>query len=296
MDKLAPKLIRRAQQKKYKAVVIDPIYKVITGDENSAEAMSHFCNQFDKICNEIGAAVIDCHHHSKGAQGGKRSADRASGSGVFARDPDALVDLIELDAEEAKKALENRTVCDAMTIAMCDLTGGSAWRDDIPMDDTLEEKKFLAAARKLLDTDQAGKLLECMVRARAPLEAMSAWRLEGTLREFAAFKPRNIWFRYPIHLVEEHMLNEAEPDGMEAPWEKKRKKKDKSKTDRKIERKEAFFEALESCQEGGGVATMAKMEESMGISTRTLRRYLTEFGYSSESGLIAKIEGGKNHE
>ena len=34
MDKLAPKLIRRAQKKGYAAVMIDPIYKVITGDEN----------------------------------------------------------------------------------------------------------------------------------------------------------------------------------------------------------------------------------------------------------------------
>ena len=36
MDQLAPKLIRRAAQKNYLAVIIDPIYKVITGDENSA--------------------------------------------------------------------------------------------------------------------------------------------------------------------------------------------------------------------------------------------------------------------
>ena len=96
MDKLAPKLIRRAKKKDYIAIVIDPIYKVITGDENSADQMANFCNQFDKVCTELGCAVIYCHHHSKGAQGGKRSMDRASGSGVFARDPDALLDMIEL--------------------------------------------------------------------------------------------------------------------------------------------------------------------------------------------------------
>lgn len=79
MDKLAPKLIRRASKKNYIAIIIDPIYKVITGDENSADQMAHFCNQFDKVCTELGCAVIYCHHHSKGAQGGKRSMDRASG-------------------------------------------------------------------------------------------------------------------------------------------------------------------------------------------------------------------------
>jgi hypothetical protein len=67
MDKLAPKLIRRANKKGYIAVVLDPIYKVITGDENSADQMAKFCNQFDLVCRELGCAVIYCHHHSKGA-------------------------------------------------------------------------------------------------------------------------------------------------------------------------------------------------------------------------------------
>lgn len=40
MDRLAPKLIRRASKKNYTAVIIDPIYKVITGDENSADQMA----------------------------------------------------------------------------------------------------------------------------------------------------------------------------------------------------------------------------------------------------------------
>ena len=44
MDRLAPKLIRRAAKKDYIAIIIDPIYKVITGDENSADQMAHFCN------------------------------------------------------------------------------------------------------------------------------------------------------------------------------------------------------------------------------------------------------------
>ena len=112
MDKLAPRLIRRALKKDYIAVVIDPIYKVITGDENSADQMAHFCNQFDKVCTELGCAVIYCHHHSKGSQSAKRSMDRASGSGVFARDPDAMLDLIELEISDAlREQQETDTVC-----------------------------------------------------------------------------------------------------------------------------------------------------------------------------------------
>lgn len=129
MDKLAPKLIRRAAKKDYVAIIIDPIYKVITGDENSADQMANFCNQFDKVCTELGCAVIYCHHHSKGSQGGKKSMDRASGSGVFARDPDALLDLIELEPTEAlMQQEENKAICNACKMY---LDSRFAWQDDL---------------------------------------------------------------------------------------------------------------------------------------------------------------------
>jgi len=50
--------------------------------------------------------VIYAHHHSKGAQGMKRAMDRASGSGVFARDPDAQLDMIELELSDDVKNWE----------------------------------------------------------------------------------------------------------------------------------------------------------------------------------------------
>lgn len=100
LDQLVPKLIRRVRDQHFDAIVIDPIYKVITGDENNASEMGAFCNQFDKICTETGCSTIYCHHHSKGAQGMKKAMDRASGSGVFARDSDAQLDMIQLELSE----------------------------------------------------------------------------------------------------------------------------------------------------------------------------------------------------
>lgn len=141
MDKLAPKLIRRATKKNYMAIIIDPIYKVITGDENSADQMANFCNQFDKVCTELGCAVIYCHHHSKGSQGGKRSMDRASGSGVFARDPDAMLDLIELDVtDDLRKQEQNKTVC-----AACQryLDSHFEWEDDLSQDDLCSQVQMM---------------------------------------------------------------------------------------------------------------------------------------------------------
>lgn len=103
LDQLVPKLIRRVRDQHFDAIIIDSIYKVITGDENNASEMGQFCNQFDKICTETGCSTIYCHHHSKGAQGAKKAMDRASGSGVFARDPDAQLDMIELELTEEIK-------------------------------------------------------------------------------------------------------------------------------------------------------------------------------------------------
>ena len=108
LDKLVPRLVHRIQNQQYAAVVVDPIYKVISGDENNASDMAKFVNCFDRICDETGSAVIYCHHHSKGAQGAKKAMDRASGSGVFARDPDSLLDLIELQlSEDVQEKLPN---------------------------------------------------------------------------------------------------------------------------------------------------------------------------------------------
>lgn len=100
LDQLVPNLIRRVRDRHFDAIIIDPIYKVITGDENNASEMGAFCNQFDKICTATGCSAIYCHHHSKGAQGMKKAMDRASGSGVFARDPDAQLDMIQLELSE----------------------------------------------------------------------------------------------------------------------------------------------------------------------------------------------------
>lgn len=106
IDKLAPKLIRRAKSKNYDAIIFDPLYKINEGDENNASEMARFFNHLDYVCVQLQTSVICCHHHSKGAQGGKFSMDRASGSGVFARDPDALLDMIRIDPRDVGKTLE----------------------------------------------------------------------------------------------------------------------------------------------------------------------------------------------
>ena len=59
--------------------------------------------------------------------------DRASGSGVFARDPDALLDLIELEMnDDLLKQEENKAVCDACKQY---LDAHFEWKDELSLDD-----------------------------------------------------------------------------------------------------------------------------------------------------------------
>lgn len=285
MDKLAPKLIRRASKKNYIAIIIDPIYKVITGDENSADQMAHFCNQFDKVCTELGCAVIYCHHHSKGAQGGKRSMDRASGSGVFARDPDALIDLVELELnDDILKQEKNKAVC-----KVCE---GWLYKYDklyhASQDDLCSETQMLALCREYLENDAYECVIEDVGKVRKEVESRSAWRIEGTLREFTKFAPVNLWFKYPVHDIDNIgvLKDIAVDDGM--PTWKKNFAKKKTDAERKTERKNSLETAFEACGIDDKV-TVKSMAEYMGVTEKTVRNRLKEHGgFWIDEGQVGK--------
>lgn len=278
MDKLAPMLIRRAAKKNYIAIVIDPIYKVITGDENSADQMANFCNQFDRVCTELGVAVIYCHHHSKGGQGSKKAMDRASGSGVFARDPDAMLDMIELElSEDVFKAEENKTVC-----AACKqyLDAHFKWDDDLSQDDLCSSYQMLNYCENKLDKWQWAALQRIVEAAKIRVRAVTAWRIEGTLREFPKFPAVNLWFDYPCHRVDGvGILNDIQPEANGASWQKNFKKKrtpEQAKKDR-MDSLEEQYESLKSFNQDGKV-TVKELAESMGTTEKTVRNRIKEHG------------------
>lgn len=287
MDKLAPKLIRRAAKKDYIAVVIDPIYKVITGDENSADQMAHFCNQFDKVCTELGCAVIYCHHHSKGAQGGKRSMDRASGSGVFARDPDALLDVIELEVPESLISQEvNRAVCSAYYDALCERG----------LEDRVENMYSQTELREIcgqfLDAESFKRTVSLAQMAADKVKtSRTAWRIEGTLREFPKFPPVNVWFDYPVHQIDRTgVLKDLESESEQPPWKKAMSKR-KPKDVKQKERKESINTAFEACSANGEV-TLNDLAEYMGVTTKTVRSRIEEHGgFWIDKGTVGRKEG-----
>ena len=277
MDRLAPPLIRRAKKGGYIAVIIDPIYKVITGDENSADQMAHFCNQFDKVCNECGCAVIYCHHHSKGAQGGKKSMDRASGSGVFARDPDALLDMTELEATDALiKQQRDRAFCAVCMSWLRRFMGEGAIERFCPGDDRFSPEKMRETAHRLLPDNSYKLMMQEIEAANKTIAARSAWRIEGTLREFRRFPPLNLWFDYPVHRPDpDGVLQDCDPE--EAYNPRKNLGRKKTKEELKSERITAIEVAFEGCEEDG-MTTVKQLARAIGKSVDTVYNYLDEHG------------------
>lgn len=235
LDKLAPKIIRRCRNKNYLAVVVDPIYKVQGGDENSAEAIGKFCALFDKIAEDTGASMIYIHHHAKGAAGGKKVADRSSGSGVFSRDADAIVDFSSLVLDPNSKELLG-----ALT----------------------------------------GKLEEPPI----PL------RLEMVLRSFRSPEPLNLFFEFPLHVIDEsHLLDNAAIEGSAEANRMQSPNNQRSDSDKR----EIVDECFESVSRPDGTAKFADMYNSplCDVTKETLRNYVKKCSdkYVIEGKIVRRI-------
>ena len=89
-------LFARVSRGDYTLIILDSVYELYTGDENSAEDARNFFHVIDRIARQLDAAVAMTHHHAKGIRADLDALDRGSGSGVFGRKPDAPLDLIQV--------------------------------------------------------------------------------------------------------------------------------------------------------------------------------------------------------
>ena len=230
MEKLAPKIIRRCRNTgPYKAIILDPLYKVQQGDENSAEAIIKFTNALDNIAHETGAAIIYDHHHPKGATGDRKAIDRGSGSGVFSRDADAICDLSFLSPSKELKELIGSHMADG----------------EKPM------------------------------------------QIEFVLRDFKDIEPIPIWFKFPLHFVDEAGLLQGAP--VEGSREDNLNQSPKRTT--KNERLEAFEAAyMGSYDSEINGAKVSDMADYIGKSTKTIYNYVKEFSekYSCSEGVVRR--------
>lgn len=91
---LLPRFKAAIESGEYALIIIDPLYKMLgDADENSAGDMASIFNELEELAAESQAALVVSHHFAKGNASGKAVQDRMSGSGVMARDVDAMIVL-----------------------------------------------------------------------------------------------------------------------------------------------------------------------------------------------------------
>lgn len=201
--------------------------------------------------------------------------DRASGSGVFARDPDALLDLIELEPTEAlMKQEENKAICGACKSF---LDAHFKWQDDLSQDDLLSSTQMLDYCRGHLDKWQMIALERQIEEAKKTVKARTAWRIEGTLREFPKFDPVNLWFDYPVHRIDQvGSLKDLQLEAEKPMWEKaaqKRKENAQKTRERKLNEFEIAFQNIEF---DGREISAAELAEALDTTSRELLSWLGE--------------------
>lgn len=303
LKKLAPKLVRRGKKSHYDLVIIDPLYKIMEGDENSAGDMGQMWNWMDWIGAQLTAAVAVVHHHSKGAQGGKKAIDRASGSGVFARDPDALLDLTELElSAETRKQIEDGAKAKAYQWALEEFTPG--WRERIPEASWGDPVALQFEADTALSAAQKIRLEERLAQELARVANRTGWRIEATLREFPPFEPIDVWFEYPIHRLDESgILKDIQPDDGQRKTKRSYNQWLRDQTKKGEETTDMYLDALKDLMpDGVQEIHFAELAEATGKSEATVQKDLRDpkrkhkkrlesEGYQYKDGMIKKMPG-----
>lgn len=203
--------------------------------------------------------------------------DRASGSGVFARDPDALLDLTELELTDAIQKLEaGKARIRGIERALNEFVPG--WVDEVGYDDRLSPSQMQDyAEKKLLLTVQHEVMLRYIAEEQKRVQGLTAWRIDGILREFPKFETKNVWFQYPIHVDDDTgMLADIKLD--DGSWESikeksRERRKQQAKEDAKKQERDFEVEFANIEFEGHEVAAQ-ELAEALGCKSDTLLGWL----------------------
>ncbi|MDE7211857.1 MAG: DNA primase, partial [Lachnospiraceae bacterium] len=149
------------------------------------------------------------------------------------------------------------------------------WEGDVSQDDMCSAAKMKEYCKGKLSVQQQGELGRAVSQAGRRAKAMTAWRIDGTLREFPKFDPVNLWFDYPVHRVDmTGVLVDTDPDEEVPVWKKaaeNRKKQAESTRQKKLNEFEIEFSNLEM---DGGEVSAQELAGKLNISPRELLAWL----------------------
>ena len=268
LDMLVSKIIRRCKNEDFSTIVIDPIYKIMQGAENEAGDIGRMFNNFDKICNELNCSVIICHHHSKGQQFNRKSIDRGSGSGVLGRSPDAIIDFIELEIkEDVRNQIMRRFEVETLEPVFDKFLPN--WRNQVGINADIDKVIKWAYSKGLSDVVAAAR-----ANIDSSIDNVSAWRVDCNLRSFANVKPFNMFFCYPVHIVDDDdILANSYAEGEE-----------EKKGIKKVDNTLAVFDRLSR----DGDVSFDDFQNELNVSKSQVYRRLKKYKLENINGIITK--------
>lgn len=205
--------------------------------------------------------------------------DRASGSGVFARDPDAMLDLIDLEITDSiRQTYENKRECAVYIDYMHRFFNQDQYSELVSLDDEQSAAKMRDITAKYLPNNSLKLARQEADQSRHKLDKLSAWRIDMTLREFPKPSPLNLWFDYPIHRQDrEGILTDAQSDDTRPGQNYRKNFGKKQSPEQKAESRRQDFEthyySLKSFNENG-VVSLKELSEQLGKAESTIRKWV----------------------
>jgi hypothetical protein len=125
-------------------------------------------------------------------------------------------------------------------------------------------------------------MMQDIEKVNRTVAARTAWRIEGTFREFPKLPPLNLWFDYPIHRADEdEVLKDAGYEGApEPPWVQAQKNRQKQAKEQKIQSLSEFDIAFENAVDENGLAKIDVIAESLGTTSDYIKK---KFGNGKQS-------------
>ena len=158
-----------------------------------------------------------------------------------------------------------------------------AWRDRIDEDQRRPWDTFRPKVTAGLSKPDEMDLLNTVCKARQAAATESAFRIEGILREYPAFAPVNLWFRYPLHTPDTTgVLGDIEPEESKAPWQRGTERNKENKPKRRDKRRKEFENAI-AFAAGGEPPTAKEIAEYLDVTEGTVRNRMNEFGYTKKA-------------
>jgi len=199
--------------------------------------------------------------------------------------------LTQLEITETlQKQEENKAIC-----ARC-AEWLNRWHkgDSYSQDDACSSDQMLNISRENLSMLSYQQLMIEINTIKEHIKSCSAWRLEGTLREFKSFKPINTWFKVPIHEIDYNgSLKDLSCEGeITRPFYEKGQNARKKQAESENEKKRIKFEnAVNFCNPDGN-PTVKEVAEYLETDVRNVRNWMKKYEYHEDknTGTMHKSE------